>query len=144
MKVITVGREKGNTIVISSDRYVGRRHLELTQDDSGNIQIIDLNSTNGTFVNGKKLTGNKSVYLSPTDIVRIGNTTLPWKSYFIEAVILDEQDEKDEKDEKKKKCKKEKVQREKKPMNWRNVLSIVMTIFSLMFMIMMLLRMLKK
>jgi pSer/pThr/pTyr-binding forkhead associated (FHA) protein len=134
MKVITVGRQQGNTIVIS-DQFVGRTHLQLIQDDTGNVQITDLNSQNGTFVNGKKLTGGEIVYLSPTDIVRIGNTTLPWKSYFVEAVetIV-------ESDNKKKPKKKP---REKKPINWRNVLSIIMTIFSLLFMIMMFIKMFK-
>jgi pSer/pThr/pTyr-binding forkhead associated (FHA) protein len=137
MKVITVGREQGNTIVIN-DQYIGRRHLEMIQDDLGNIQIIDLNSTNGTFVNGRKLTSGESIFLSPTDIVRIGNTTLPWRSYFVDAKTPIVKP-----DDKKKRRKKQKEQREKKPVSWRNVLSIVMTVFSLMFMIMMFLRMLK-
>ncbi|MDR0630810.1 MAG: FHA domain-containing protein [Holosporales bacterium] len=137
MKVITVGRGQGNTIIIN-DSHVSRTHLKLEQDDLGNVKIIDSDSANGTFVNGKKLTSGKEVYLSSTDIVRIGNTTLPWKSYFVnaETTIV-------EQDNKKQKRKRQKAQQEKKPVNFRNVLSIVMTIFSLMFMIMMFLKMLK-
>jgi pSer/pThr/pTyr-binding forkhead associated (FHA) protein len=137
IKTITVGREKGNTIVIS-DRCVSCRHLEMTQDDFGNIQIIDLNSTNGTFVNGRKLTSGESVYLSPEDIVRIGNTPLPWKNYFVEAekTII-------ESNNKNKKRKKRKEEQERKPIKWRSVLSIVMAVFSLMSLIMMFLRMFK-
>jgi pSer/pThr/pTyr-binding forkhead associated (FHA) protein len=137
MRIITIGREQSNTIVIN-DLHVSRKHLKLEQDDLGNVQIIDLGSANGTFVNGKKLTNGGGVYLSSTDIVRIGNTTLPWKSYFVnvETAVV-------EQNNKRKKRKKQKEPQEKKPVNWRNVLSIVMTIFSLMFMIMMLLRMLK-
>jgi pSer/pThr/pTyr-binding forkhead associated (FHA) protein len=137
MRIITVGREQGNTIVIN-DLHVSRKHLTLEQDDFGNVQITDLDSANGTFVNGKKLTGNKGIYLSSTDIVRIGNTTLPWKNYFTnaETTIVEQSN-------KKKKRKRQREQREKKPVNWRNILSVVMTVFSLMFMIMMFLRMLK-
>jgi pSer/pThr/pTyr-binding forkhead associated (FHA) protein len=137
MKIITVGREQGNTIVIN-DSHVSRRHLTLERDDIGNVQIVDLGSANGTFVNGKRLTSGEGVYLSSTDIVRIGNTTLPWKSYFIESekTVVEPYG-------KKKKRKKQKEPADKKPVNWRNVLSIVMTIFSLLFMIMMLYRMLK-
>lgn len=79
MKIITVGREIGNDIVIS-DSYVGRYHLEIIKDDIGTFFIRDLNSTNGTFVNGNRITGE--VVLNRHDVVRIGNTTLPWISYF--------------------------------------------------------------
>ena len=79
MKIITVGREIGNDVVIS-DSYVGRYHLELIKDDIGTFFIRDLNSTNGTFVNGQRITGE--VILEKNDVVRIGNTTIPWISYF--------------------------------------------------------------
>ncbi|MDR2026482.1 MAG: FHA domain-containing protein [Prevotellaceae bacterium] len=140
MKIITVGRGMENTVIVN-DPYVSRKHLKLEQDSSGSVQITDLDSTGGTFVNGKKLTGGEGVYLSPTDIVRIGNTTLPWKSYFVsaETTVVGP----DSKRDKRKKRRERKERREKKPVNFRNVLSIVMTVFSLMFMIMMFLRMLK-
>lgn len=79
MKIITVGREIGNDIVIG-DSYVGRHHLELIKDDAGAFFVRDLNSTNGTFVNGQRITGE--VPIDEHDIIRIGNTTLPWISYF--------------------------------------------------------------
>ena len=80
MKVIKVGRSSENDIVISNDGYVGRAHCEFIQDDSGNYWVIDLNSTNGTFVNGVRCLGKTR--LNSTDMVRIGNTMLPWKNYF--------------------------------------------------------------
>lgn len=79
MKVITIGREHGNDIVIS-DNYVGRRHIEIVRDDQGHFILKDLNSKNGTYVNGQRI--RDEVYLQRNDIVRIGNTTLPWRSYF--------------------------------------------------------------
>lgn len=79
MKIITVGREIGNDIVIG-DSYVGRHHLELIKDEAGAYFVRDLNSTNGTFVNGQRITGE--VPIDEHDIIRIGNTTLPWISYF--------------------------------------------------------------
>lgn len=81
MKKITVGRELDNTIVIN-DSYVGRNHLEMVQDNSGNITLTDLHSKNGTFINGKRIAGGETVSLAAIDIVRIGNTTIPWKTYF--------------------------------------------------------------
>lgn len=51
-------------------------------DDNGNFRLIDTNSSNGTFINGTQRHGE--VPLNKSDIVRIGNTTLPWQTYFID------------------------------------------------------------
>jgi hypothetical protein len=82
MKVITVGRNPGNNVVIN-DPLVGRNHCQIIQDDYGNFSLVDNNSTNGTFVNGQRRQGQ--VRLNPSDIIRIGNTTLPWRSYFADS-----------------------------------------------------------
>ena len=78
MKVITIGRSSDNNIVIN-DAKVSRTHLQLVQNESGICSVVDLNSANGTFVNGQKITGE--VRLQPRDVIRIGNTTLPWQEY---------------------------------------------------------------
>ncbi|MBR5640273.1 MAG: FHA domain-containing protein [Muribaculaceae bacterium] len=80
MKVITVGRDMGNDIVID-DSFVGRHHLEIIQDEAGAFFLQDLNSKNGTFVNGQRITGE--VPLDEHDIIKIGDTTLSWISYFM-------------------------------------------------------------
>ena len=77
MKVITIGRSSENDIVVD-DFKVSRVHLQLVFND-GICSIVDLNSSNGTFVNGQKINGE--VRLQPNDVVRIGNTTLPWQEY---------------------------------------------------------------
>lgn len=79
MKIIRVGRGSGNDIVIN-DPYVGRSHCEFIQDDSGNYWVIDLNSKNGTFVNGTRCFGKTK--LNGSDTVRIGNNVCRWKEYF--------------------------------------------------------------
>ena len=79
MIIITVGREINNDIVIP-DSFVGRHHLQLIKDEAGVFFVRDLNSTNGTFVNGKRIQGEVTV--DEKDVIRIGNTTLPWISYF--------------------------------------------------------------
>ena len=49
-----IGREAGNDLVIE-DPQVSRRHAQLTQQ--GNSYLIeDIGSTNGTYVNGKRVT----------------------------------------------------------------------------------------
>jgi hypothetical protein len=79
MEVITIGRNPGNNVVIS-DPLVSRHHLQIIQDDYGNFRLADFGSKNGTFVNERRIAGE--VRLNPGDKIRIGNTALPWNSYF--------------------------------------------------------------
>jgi pilus assembly protein CpaF len=51
---LTVGRVQGNDIVLSK-RNVSKQHARLTLNDDQPI-VVDLNSTNGTWVNGRKIT----------------------------------------------------------------------------------------
>ena len=78
MKVITIGRGQDNDIVIK-DPLISRNHLQLIQKDDGTASVVDLNSSNGTYVNGHKITGEH--ILSKNDIVLIGRTTLQWQKY---------------------------------------------------------------
>lgn len=56
------------------DTTVSRRHAELTPDD-GKWFLRDLDSANGTFVNGLKVAGDP-VELSPGDQIRCGSTLM--------------------------------------------------------------------
>lgn len=80
MKIINIGRSSNNDVVISNDEKVSRTHCQIIQDDMGNFRLIDVNSSNGTYINGVRRAGE--VILNRSDIVRIGNTTLPWQTYF--------------------------------------------------------------
>lgn len=80
MKIINIGRSSHNDVVISNDEKVSRTHCQIIQDDMGNFRLIDVNSSNGTYINGVRRAGE--VILNRSDIVRIGNTTLPWQTYF--------------------------------------------------------------
>lgn len=82
MKTITIGRHPDNNVVIN-DPVVGRHHLQITQHDDGHFSVLDLNSKNGTYVNGKRIYGE--VRLSQNDEIQIGRTTLPWQNYFASA-----------------------------------------------------------
>ena len=79
MKIIKIGRSSGNDIVVN-DGKVSRMHCQIIEDENGNYLLIDSNSENGTFVNGTLR--RSEVRLNQSDIVRIGNTTLPWQTYF--------------------------------------------------------------
>lgn len=79
MKVITIGRSSKNTISIN-DASISRNHCQIIQENENSFLLVDLNSTNGTYVNGRKISGQ--IKLTKHDIVRIGNATLPWQTYF--------------------------------------------------------------
>lgn len=66
----TVGRDSSAGIVID-DPEASRRHASLSSDDAG-VTVEDLGSTNGTFVNGQRLSAAQT--LSDGDKLRIGTT----------------------------------------------------------------------
>jgi uncharacterized membrane protein YhaH (DUF805 family) len=79
MKVITIGRTPANNDIVIHDEKVSRNHLQIIRD-GGSYRIVDFNSTNGTYVNGVRIYGE--TVLNPNDIVCIGDTMLPWQTYF--------------------------------------------------------------
>jgi pSer/pThr/pTyr-binding forkhead associated (FHA) protein len=69
---VTLGRE-GTDLVFEDDGEVSRRHA-VVRSLSGRVEIEDLGSTNGTFVNERRIAGPTT--LSSDDTVRIGQTIL--------------------------------------------------------------------
>jgi hypothetical protein len=67
----TIGRSKSAECVLS-DPNVSRRHAELRRAESGDWTIVDLGSTNGIKVNGRRV---PSTRLSPGDQVTLGTTS---------------------------------------------------------------------
>lgn len=68
---VTVGREDGNSVQLNDER-VSRYHLKI-QEDEDKIVLTDLESTNGTRVNGEHV---KVWLLRPGDMIHVGRTTL--------------------------------------------------------------------
>lgn len=64
-----VGREEGLPLSLVGESTVSRRHAEFSRTGDA-VQVKDLGSTNGTYVNGVKLTGEAA--LSPGDTVQFG------------------------------------------------------------------------
>lgn len=77
MRTIKIGREKTNDLVVN-DASVSREHARITVDN-GVYKLRDLGSTNGTFVNGKQITGE--VILQPSDQVKVGNRVIDWMTF---------------------------------------------------------------
>ena len=69
--VASLGRSRECDCVFD-DPNVSRRHAELRRNSSGDWQIVDLGSTNGIKVNGRRVASTR---LSPGDQVTVGTTT---------------------------------------------------------------------
>jgi pSer/pThr/pTyr-binding forkhead associated (FHA) protein len=68
---ITIGREEGNIIQLNDDR-VSRFHLKI-QEDEGQVVLTDLDSTNGTRVNGEH---TQLRIIRPGDLIVLGRSIL--------------------------------------------------------------------
>jgi uncharacterized protein (TIGR02996 family) len=71
---LTIGRAKGNDIVLPAD-LVSRRHARLVVKD-GKYIIVDLKSTYGTFVNERRLTS--PLVVGEQDVIRIQDYRLTY------------------------------------------------------------------
>ena len=70
---MTVGRAPGCGISLPDDTFVSQLHARIFRRD-GDVFVEDLGSTNGTFLNDKKVTS--AVPLRKGDKVKFGGTTL--------------------------------------------------------------------
>ena len=68
---VAIGRQ--GTDLVVEDPEVSRRHAVLRRSD-GSVIVEDLDSTNGTFVNGVRI--HSPIRVGPGDQVRVGQTTL--------------------------------------------------------------------
>lgn len=72
----TLGSAPSNSVVIASDRSVSRLHAVFERFQPGWC-LRDLGSSNGTFVNGERLSGERT--LRPGDEIRVGRTRLVFR-----------------------------------------------------------------
>ncbi len=73
---LTVGRGETNDVPVTTDEYASARHARFEPRRDG-VWIEDIGSTNGTFVNGIRVTRERR--LVPGDVVRIGETDLRYE-----------------------------------------------------------------
>lgn len=82
--VINIGRRTGNSLVID-DLHISREHAQIRSGNSGFI-LFDLNSTGGTFVNGRRISQHT---LQPGDVISLSNHPL----IYVEDTMALENDE---------------------------------------------------
>jgi hypothetical protein len=73
---VTVGRGAQNDLPLDEDDFASARHARFEPRRDG-VWVEDVGSTNGTFVNGRRL--GKAHKLRPGDVVRIGGTDLRYE-----------------------------------------------------------------
>lgn len=82
MQEITIGRKSDNDVVLN-DPMVGRCVAKIIRYDDGHYSIVDLMSTNGVYVNGKRIPTGGEVIINNYDVILIGETSL-----YLEKIIL--------------------------------------------------------
>ena len=70
---VTVGRGGQNDLVLAGDDFASARHARIETRGDG-VWVQDLDSTNGTYVNGTRVAGAQR--LDAGDVLRVGETDL--------------------------------------------------------------------
>jgi pSer/pThr/pTyr-binding forkhead associated (FHA) protein len=69
----TIGRRSENDVVVRGDPYVSGRHAEIHCDEEACV-LVDVGSTNGTFLRGERLAAGDRHDLRAGDEVRLGQS----------------------------------------------------------------------
>ena len=84
MQEITIGRKQDNDVVLN-DPMVGRCVAKVIRHDDGHYSIVDLMSTNGVYVNGKRIPAGGEIIIYNNDVIRIGNALLNLEQIILRA-----------------------------------------------------------
>lgn len=84
--ILTIGRSKRNDLVLA-DQWLSRHHAEV-RNENGAFFIHDLDSRNGTLVNGVRI--STKVPLQNDDVITLGDQTLTFLNESSGSVILSE------------------------------------------------------
>lgn len=87
---LTIGRSEKNSIVLNEPR-VSRRHSHILWNKQTNtFVLVDLGSSNGTYLNGTKIPANEPCALSDWDKIRIASAVFTVRVVQNPAVIENE------------------------------------------------------
>jgi pSer/pThr/pTyr-binding forkhead associated (FHA) protein len=71
---LLIGRQAEGAGRLADDDEISRSHARVTLDASGFCAIEDLGSTNGTFINGLRISSPTTI--AAEDLIEVGSTTL--------------------------------------------------------------------
>ncbi|MDE2369640.1 MAG: EAL domain-containing protein [Burkholderiales bacterium] len=66
---LRIGRDAGNDLVVDA-RGLSRLHAVIEADPAGGLRVVDLGSTNGTYVNRERIDGPRQ--LADNDVIHFG------------------------------------------------------------------------
>ena len=76
LQEIVIGTSQNNVnYLVTGNNRVSRRHAMVTYEQ-GLYYLTDLRSTNGTFLNGRRIPPDKYVRLNPGDKITVGSSNL--------------------------------------------------------------------
>ncbi len=75
---LVIGRAGDGDGRLTEDPELSRRHARLARDADGRLTVEDLDSANGTFVNGERVRGCRVLRVG--DALRVGTTTMQVKA----------------------------------------------------------------
>ena len=78
MLPLTIGKFSNLSDVVLKDPTVSRIHARVLRED-GEMYIQDLNSKNGTFINGKRLLPNEKMVIIPDDEIAFGKCSFAYR-----------------------------------------------------------------
>ena len=81
--VLTIGRATDNQVVVA-DLNVSRYHAELRRSESGEYEIVDLGSHNGTYLNGQLIS---TAAVTEHDVIGIGPATFRLEDHELREFI---------------------------------------------------------
>jgi pSer/pThr/pTyr-binding forkhead associated (FHA) protein len=72
----TIGRSDDNVLVLDGDDYASGHHARVESGLDG-TWVVDLGSTNGTYVNGERIEGRRRLHEG--DLLQVGDTELAFE-----------------------------------------------------------------
>ena len=72
----SIGRAAGNQVILADDR-VSRRHAVIHAQGEGEFWLVDLGTSNGSYVNGRRL--SQPGRLNHGDVIKIGSSQLVFR-----------------------------------------------------------------
>ncbi|MBM3431832.1 MAG: FHA domain-containing protein [Bacteroidetes bacterium] len=73
---VIIGRSASADVSMADVSTLSSRHAQLFFDGSAQLHIMDLNSSNGTFINGARIDGFKTLPVRTVDKIEIGGVQL--------------------------------------------------------------------
>jgi pSer/pThr/pTyr-binding forkhead associated (FHA) protein len=75
----SVGRRSANDVVVM-DAFMSGKHGEITVNPDGSAQFVDAGSTNGSYLNGQRLSPHSPIPLADGTVFTMGKTDVTYRA----------------------------------------------------------------